>query len=150
MTLRDDLDGRTIGLTGVTGFVGEALLQRILTDLPGTHVVAMVRRKGSATAVERIEQLLRRQTFEQAREAHGGDVTALREARVTVVEGDLGHLPDLPGDLDVLVHCAGDVSFDPAIDEAFQTNVLGTQALIEKMVAASIFSTSAWVPRTLV
>ena len=35
------------------------------------------------------------------------------------------------------MHCAGDVSFDPAIDEAFQTNVLGTQALMEKMLAAT-------------
>ncbi len=137
MTLRDDLDGKKIGLTGVTGFVGEALMQRILTDLPGTTVVAMVRRKGSVTAVERVEQLLKRKTFDQAREPFGGDATALREARVAVVEGDLAHLPDLPADLDVLIHCAGDVSFDPAIDEAFQTNVLGTQALVEKMLVAT-------------
>ena len=75
MTLRDDLDGKKIGLTGVTGFVGEALLQRILTDLPGTNVVAMVRRKGSVTAVERIDHLLKRKTFDQAREAFGGDAT---------------------------------------------------------------------------
>jgi fatty acyl-CoA reductase len=134
--LRDQLDGKTIGLTGVTGFVGEALLQRILTDLPGTHVLAMVRPKGSNTAVARVEQLLRKKTFATALARHGGDVIALREARVSVLEGDLNHLPELPADIDVLVHCAGDVSFDASIEEAITTNVLGTRALVEKTLDA--------------
>ena len=66
MRLRDRLDGKTIGLTGVTGFVGEALLQRILTDLPGTRAYVVVRAKGATTARERIEKILRKKTFTAA------------------------------------------------------------------------------------
>ena len=31
---------------------------------------------------------------------------------------------------DYLVHCAGDVSFDPPVDEGFRTNVVGTRDLL--------------------
>src|SRR6185503_21238849 len=39
-------------------------------------------------------------------------------------------------DIDIVVHCAGDVSFDPPIDQAFTTNVLGTKALMDRMIEA--------------
>ena len=43
---------------------------------------------------------------------------------------------ELPTDLDIVVHCAGDVSFDPPIDQAFTTNVIGTKALLDRMLEA--------------
>src|SRR5207302_11102893 len=59
------------------------------------------------------------------------------DARIGILEGDVdGELPDLPGDLDVVVHCAASVLFDPPIDEAFRTNVLGAKGLYEKVAAA--------------
>ena len=48
--LRDLLAGRKIVMTGVTGFIGEQLLWKILTELPDTTPSVIVRRKGSATA----------------------------------------------------------------------------------------------------
>ena len=53
-----------------------------------------------------------------------------------MIEGDLPNVPELPADLDIVVHCAGDVSFDPPIDQAFTTNVVGTQNLMERMLEA--------------
>ena len=134
MKLRERLEGKRMLLTGVTGFVGEALLHRILGDLPSTHVVALVRPKGSLTGRARMEQLLAKPIFERAREQYSGDTAALIDARITVVEGDLADIPELPADLDVVIHCAGDVSFDPPIHEAFETNVLGTEALLRRIV----------------
>ena len=46
-------------------------------------------------------------------------------------------MPALPTDLDVVVHCAGDVSFDPPIQSAFQTNVVGVQGLVERVVESA-------------
>ena len=51
-----------------------------------------------------------------------------------MIEGDLPNVPELPADLDIVVHCAGDVSFDPPIDQAFTTNVIGTKALMDRML----------------
>ena len=129
------LAGKKIVMTGVTGFIGEQLLWKILTELPDTRAAVLVRRKGSATARDRVLALLRKPIFAEAREAAGG-LEALLDARIDVIEGDLPDVPELPTDLDIVVHCAGDVSFDPPIDQAFTTNVVGTQHLMERMLAA--------------
>ena len=133
--LRDLLAGKKVVITGVTGFIGEQLLWKMLTELPETRPSVLVRRKGSASAQDRVSGLLRKPIFADAVAAAGG-VAALLEQRIEVIEGDLPNVPELPADLDVLVHCAGDVSFDPPIDQAFSTNVVGTQALLERMLAA--------------
>jgi alcohol-forming fatty acyl-CoA reductase len=133
--LRDLLAGKKIVMTGVTGFIGEQLLWKILTELPDTRPSVLVRRKGSASARDRVAALLRKSIFTEPVAAAGG-VAALLDERIEVIEGDLPNVPELPADLDVLVHCAGDVSFDPPIDQAFSTNVVGTQRLLERMLAA--------------
>lgn len=135
MRLRDRLDGRRVLLTGATGFVGEALLQRLLTDLPGTEPVLLVRPKAGQSGIDRVAALLRRPTFAAAVERAGSAQALL--ARVDVIEGDLAALPELPRDLDVVVHCAGDVSFDPPIQDAFATNVTGTHALLTAVLDMS-------------
>ena len=116
--IADVLAGKRILLTGVTGFVGEALLERILFDLPDTRVVVVVRPRGGMTAAQRVEQLLTKPAFRRLRDRDGdGAVDALAGTRISILEGDLPNVPPLPGDLDVVVHCAGEVSFDPPIDE---------------------------------
>lgn len=133
--LKDLLAGQKIVMTGVTGFIGEQILWKILTELPDTRAVVLVRPKGSVTAEQRIVQLLKKSIFAELREAAGG-AEQLLAARVDVLSGDLPNVPPLPRDLDVVIHCAGDVSFDPPIDAAFKTNVLGTRALMEAMLEA--------------
>lgn len=133
--LRDLLGGKLILMTGVTGFIGEQLLWKILTELPETKVAVLVRRKGSATAEKRVLSVVKKKIFTEVREAAGGPEALLAD-RIQVIEGDLPNVPELPADLDVVIHCAGDVSFDPPIDQAFMTNVVGTSALMDQMLAA--------------
>ena len=133
--LRDLLAGKKVVLTGVTGFIGEQLLWKILTELPDTTPAVLVRRKGSASARDRMISLVKHPIFAEVRDAAGG-AAELVDTRIEVIEGDLPGVPDLPADLDVVVHCAGDVSFDPPIDQAFTTNVVGTEALMAQMLAA--------------
>ncbi|MBZ5740251.1 HAD-IB family hydrolase [Nocardioides mangrovi] len=123
-TISERLDGQHVLLTGVTGFVGEALLQLLLREAPGARVTVLVRPKGSTTAEARTAALLRKPVFDDVQEA---------AARVEVLAGDLTDVPALPTDLDAVVHCAGDVSFDPPVDEGFRTNVLGTRELLDRV-----------------
>ena len=133
--LRDLLAGKKIVMTGVTGFIGEQLLWKILTELPDTKPSVLVRRKRSAGARDRVIALVKKPIFASVREAYGG-AEELVDARIEVIEGDLPGVPELPADLDVVVHCAGDVSFDPPIDQAFTTNVIGTKALLDRILQA--------------
>ncbi|GAA3857726.1 HAD-IB family hydrolase [Tessaracoccus defluvii] len=130
--ISDLLAGKKIVMTGVTGFIGEQLLWKVLRDCPDTTTGVIVRRKGSVTAHQRVVSLLKKKIFADI-VAQAGGVEELMAARVQVIEGDLPDVPDLPADLDVLLHCAGDVSFDPPIDQAFMTNVVGTKALLTKL-----------------
>ena len=129
--IKDLLAGKKIAMTGVTGFIGEQLLWTFLTECPDSRTAVLVRRKGSLSAEDRVRSLLKKPIFKQV-VAEAGTVEDLMAARVEVIEGDLPEVPVLPRDIDVLIHCAGDVSFDPPIDAAFRTNVLGTEALLAR------------------
>lgn len=131
MTIRDRLAGARLLLTGVTGFVGQALLERLLATVPDLRVVLLVRPKGTTSAEERVRRLLSgAAVFAQTRERLGEDAVDRLLARIEIVSGDVSDAPGvLTGTFDVVVHCAGNVSFDPPIDEAFETNLLGVEGL---------------------
>src|SRR3954468_4733298 len=135
--IADLLAGQRLLLTGVPGCVGEALLERILHDLPDTSVVVVVRARGGMSAVDRVTELVRKPAFGRLRERDGADVVdAPVGTRITVLEGDLPDVPPLPDDLDVVIHCAGEVSFDPPIDEGFATNLHGSLAMLRAVHAS--------------
>ena len=134
--LRDLLAGKKILMTGVTGFIGEQLLWKILTDLPDTTPAVLVRRKRSAGARDRMIVRAARRRSSPTLRGRRRRVRGAAGQRIDVIEGDLPNVPALPADLDIVVHCAGDVSFDPPIDQAFTTNVLGTKALMDRMIEA--------------
>ena len=125
------LAGKKIAMTGVTGFIGEQMLWKFLTECPDTTTAVLVRRKGSLSATQRVASLLKKKIFKDL-VAEAGSVEKLMADRIDVIEGDLPDAPELPRDIDVMVHCAGDVSFDPPIDAAFKTNVLGVKALLKR------------------
>lgn len=133
-----DLGAAHVFLTGATGFVGQAVLERLLSDHPGTTVSILVRVKGSATAEERVRSLLKKPVFAAWRDKVG--VNGLEEAvrtRIKVVEGGLGSAIQLPRDLDLVIHSAASVSFDDPINESFEANIGGAMNLYESLRAAS-------------
>ncbi len=134
--LADAFAGKRVLLTGATGFVGEAVLERLLSDFPDVEITLLVRARDGQTAEDRVSGVLAKPAFDSLRQALGADgIADLRNRRLTVLEGDLDRIPALPADLDVVIHCAGEVAFDPAIDEGFATNVHGTLALLSALSA---------------
>lgn len=132
--MRKHLADQHVLLTGATGFVGQALLEKLLSAYPDTRISLLIRPRGSQPAADRLPGLLRKPVFRQWRKRVGDEAVneAVRQ-RVTVVEGDLGDdsRPQLPDDLDAVIHSASIVAFDPPIDEAFQTNVNGVVNLYD-------------------
>jgi HAD superfamily hydrolase (TIGR01490 family) len=135
----DPLAGRTVLLTGVTGFIGQALLERLLSRHPRTRVVALLRERPGLPAGDRLAELVAKPVFGPWREREGeARAREIVRERVRAVPADLADgPPDLPGDVDAVVHGASVVSFDPPIDEAFRSNVAGTVNLYEAVRRAA-------------
>ena len=132
-SIRELLAGKRILITGVTGFLGQAFFERVLSDLPQTRVVLLVRRRPGRSAHDRVVSLLGGPAFTPLREREGRDaIDRTVEDRVEILEGEVGEdVPELPPNLDVVLHAAASVSFDAPIDDAFRSNVLGARALYE-------------------
>lgn len=124
-------------LTGGTGFVGQAILERLLSDHPDTIVSLLIRTKSGTSGEDRLRHLLRKPVFRSWRERVGdAEVERALTTRLRVLEGGLDSVPPLPKDLDVVIHSASSVSFDPPIDQAFETNVGGAVGLYEALLAS--------------
>src|SRR4051794_29387302 len=104
----------------------------VLSEVPDVRLSVLIRPKGSITGTDRAAKLLEKPIFAEVVEAAGG-VERLMAVRVAVVDGDLADVPALPEDIDAVVHCAGDVSFDPPVDEGFTTNVVGVRDLLDRI-----------------
>lgn len=127
--IREGLAGKRIALSGVTGFLGTALLERLLTDTEVARIDCIAR----GDALARVHSLLDGAAFGPARERLGMDeLQRLFDAKVRGLNADLTQgAPAIAEDIDLVIHSAATVSFDPPIDEAFQTNLLGSVRLYE-------------------
>jgi alcohol-forming fatty acyl-CoA reductase len=130
------IEGVHVLLTGGTGFLGQATLEKLLSAYPTVRVSLLIRERRGVCAARRLETLMLKSVFASWREAvgDGGWQRAVKE-RVGLIEGHLGDV-SLPGDIDVVIHAASTVSFDRPIDEAFATNVSGVVALYQALETA--------------
>jgi alcohol-forming fatty acyl-CoA reductase len=136
--IRADLAGKHVLVTGVTGFLGTALFERLLAEFPDTRITLLIRGRYGSPPSARLQELLAGNCFRELRRRVGPDGIQREAAdRVAVLEGDVSEdLPELPGDLDVVFHCAAAVSFDPPIDHAFRINLLGATRLYQAVAAS--------------
>ena len=80
--IREALAGKRIGVTGATGFLGTALVERLLRSVPECYVVVLVRpgrRTNAETRVHR--EILRNDAFDGLRATLGGRAVSLPATR---------------------------------------------------------------------
>ena len=131
------LSGKTILLTGVTGFLAQVVFERLMADFHETRVILLVRSQTGATSRERVEYLLRKPAFDTLRERVGQEqLVKVLDERVDVIDADFGRgVPEIPGGIDIACHSAATVAFDPPIDEGFTTNLQGAMNLYGGVIA---------------
>lgn len=140
--IADQLAGKTIAITGTTGFLGTAIVERLLRQVPDCNLVLIVRpgRRGARARVQR--EILKNDCFDRLRDELGGDAfDEMAGRRVTAIAGDVGTdglgLDDdgraaLAG-CDTVIHSAATVSFDSEFDHAVEVNLLGPTRIAETL-----------------
>jgi fatty acyl-CoA reductase len=132
--IAEALDGRHVLVTGATGFLGTALVERLLRSVPGCRVTVLVRPGRRLSAQARAErEVLRNDCFDRLRSELGQGFEAMAAARFAAVPGDVGSdglgLDEegraVVADADVVVHSAAAVAFDAPLDAAVEVNLLG-------------------------
>ncbi|AHY47180.1 HAD-SF-IB-hyp1: HAD hydrolase, family IB [Rubrobacter radiotolerans] len=140
LSLKESYRGKGVLLTGGTGFLGTALVEKTLRSLPELGRLYLLIRSGSKSAQERFEKdLLASPAFQALREEKGDAFLDYARQKVRVVAGDTSReglglserdREELSENVDVVIHSAASVMFDAPLDAAVASNVRGTLALL--------------------
>ncbi len=139
--LAEGYHGRSILLTGGTGFLGTALVEKILRNLPELGCLyLLIRPSRERDAAARFDNdVLGSAAFRRLRRELGDAFDEHVSQKVRVLEGDV-HAPslglgeedisELSREVDVVIHSAASVVFDAPLDAAVESNVHGTLDLL--------------------
>ncbi|OWR46170.1 fatty-acyl reductase, partial [Danaus plexippus plexippus] len=128
--------GKSIFMTGGTGFVGKVLIERLLfncNDIDKVYV--LIREKKGASSDERLKQMFDVPLFDRLKQEKPQAMN-----KVVPIGGDLSQhdLAIRPEDLEQLVekvsvvfHSAATVRFNEKIEETMKVNYGGTKKVIE-------------------
>ncbi len=145
--VREFYCGKTLLITGATGFLGKALVEKVLRTLPEVRrIYLLVRGKrlpdGSwLSAEERMRQeFYRSAIFTTLRRRYQDRFDNFISEKVTVLEGDLTFdrlgldeeaFDAVAAETDVIINSAAVVSFDERLDRALNLNALGVLRVLE-------------------
>src|SRR6187455_3247663 len=94
--IAESLAGKRIAITGSTGFVGTALVERLLRGVPDCELVLLVRDGKRSPAARRVQrELLKNDAFDRLRaacaasEGAGETFDEMTARRITTIAGDV-------------------------------------------------------------
>ncbi len=146
--IAEQLAGKRIAITGSTGFLGTALVERLMRAVPDCELVLLVRPGKRSTPTQRARrEIFRNNAFDRLLKELGKEAFwDAVERRVTVIGGDVGTdglgLDDegraLIASCDTVIHSAATVSFDAAITTAVEVNLLGPTRIAETLQSLEV------------
>ncbi|HSE32958.1 MAG TPA: AMP-binding protein [Pyrinomonadaceae bacterium] len=132
---------RKIFLIGSTGFLGKVTLSMLLHRFPNIgKVYITVRARSQEESEARFwNNIITEPPFDPLRERYGAALDGFISDKVVVKGGDIaetnfGYSEEeaqaIADDIDVILNSAGNVTFNPTLESALRTNVVGTQNVI--------------------
>jgi HAD superfamily hydrolase (TIGR01490 family) len=149
--IAEQLAGKRIAITGSTGFVGTALVERLLRSAPGCDLVLLIRPSKRHDATERARrEIFKNNAFDrlkqELKDAGGETFDEMIARRVLAVGGDVSTdglgLSDADkatfAGCDTVIHSAAAVSFDSPLDLAVEINLLGPSRIADTLNAMNV------------
>src|SRR5882672_9555351 len=132
---------RNVFLIGSTGFLGKVTLSMLLHSFPnvGRVYVTVRARSQEESEVRFWNSVITAPPFDPLRERYGSAFDGFIRDKVAVLGGDIGDADlgyseegaqRVADDIDVVINTAGNVTFNPTLESALRTNVVGTQNVI--------------------
>jgi long-chain acyl-CoA synthetase len=132
---------RKMFLIGSTGFLGKVTLSMLLHNFPNIgRVYVTVRARSQEESESRFwNSVLTAPPFDPLRERYGSALDGFIRDKVVILGGDIGETnlgyteeqaQTIADDIDVILNSAGNVTFNPTLESALRTNVVGTQNVI--------------------
>ncbi|CAG4986072.1 unnamed protein product [Colias eurytheme] len=133
--IADFFANSVVFVTGGTGFVGKALLEKLLRSCPGIDTVYVLMRPKRGLSVEqRYKELLKNQVFDRVRARWPERLAKLQPIAGDVAAPGLGVAADqlpLLRRVHAVFHSAATVRFTESLPVATALNVQGTATLLE-------------------
>ncbi|MDQ3063422.1 MAG: AMP-binding protein, partial [Acidobacteriota bacterium] len=134
--------GKKIFFIGGTGFVGKVTLSMLLSNFPNIgKVYTTVRARDAKESEIRFwTSIVTSPTFDPLREKYGDGFEDFIRAKVVPVNGDVGNeflgldeteAERLMRDCDIIINGAGNVTFNPPLESALRTNVVGSNNILK-------------------
>lgn len=132
LSVHEALSGKNVLITGVTGFLGKSVVEKLLRQVGDIGQIFLLVRKGRfETAEARCEEdVFSSSIFDRLRSERG---TGFWQGKVTVVDGELTErrlgmsqlaFDELGQQLDMIINSAASVNFREALDQALSINTL--------------------------
>ncbi len=134
--------GKKIFFIGGTGFVGKVTLSMLLHNFPAVgRVYATVRARNLEESNNRFwASIITSPTFDPLREKYGDGFEEFIRSKVVPVNGDVGNeflgmdeaeARAIMQDTDIIINGAGNVTFNPPLESALRTNVVGSNNILQ-------------------
>ncbi len=134
--------GKKIFFIGGTGFVGKVTLSMLLHNFPDIgKVYATVRARDENESRTRFwTSIVTSPTFDPLREKYGEGFEDFIKSKVMPVNGDVGNeylgleeneARKIMQKTDIIINGAGNVTFNPPLESALRTNVVGSNNIIK-------------------
>ncbi|KAF3338229.1 fatty acyl-CoA reductase 1-like protein [Carex littledalei] len=134
--------GKSILITGSTGFLGKIFMEKILRVEPQVKkIYLLVRAQDSDSAKQRVQsEVIGKELFKVLKEEHGKGYNKFMEEKISPIAGDViyenlgiesSEVENLINEIDIIVNSAATTNFYERYDVSLDVNTLGAKHVLE-------------------
>ncbi|KAL3270865.1 hypothetical protein HHI36_021382 [Cryptolaemus montrouzieri] len=130
-------EGKTIFITGGSGFMGKVLIEKLLRACPKIKkIIMLIRDKKGKTPEQRLKEIFDGPLFDKLKAEYGADhVKKVVACKGDVAAEELAISKEdrawLCEEVQIVFHCAATIRFDETLKKAVLLNVRGTKLMLD-------------------